>query len=191
VKQSPMRLPINRIAVNALLLSFALILSYLESLLPLPLILPIPGVKLGLANVCIMLAFFTVGKGDAFVVSLLRVCLAGLLFSSPTSTLFSLSGALFAFGGLLLLAPLYRKEKISFLGLSVASAALHQIGQLTAAACLYRGTAILRYLPILLIASVFTGLLTGYLLQCVYPRLNAIIHSLNKGENHPANRERR
>ncbi len=165
----------KRLTLDAMLVGFALILSYLETLLPLTAMIPIPGIKPGLPNICVMLTFFAIGRRDAFAVSLVRVCMAGMLFSSPVTLLFSLSGALFSFGGLLLLERAWKKEAVSFVGVSVACASLHQIGQTLAASVLYRGTAILHYLPLLLLAAVVTGALTGWLLNLIFPRTQKLI----------------
>lgn len=170
-----MHFPIKRIAADGLLTTFALILSYLESLLPIGFLIPVPGIRLGLPNLCVMLAFFLMGKGDAWILSLLRVVLSCLLFSSPEALLFSLCGALFSYAVLWMLSGLKKKEKISFLGLSPAAAAAHGIGQTLAACLLYRSGMFLLGLPLLIVFSALAGIFTGLLAELLLPRLKQIL----------------
>ncbi|MBQ8350627.1 MAG: Gx transporter family protein [Clostridia bacterium] len=155
---SPVKHSTRHLAYSALLLALALLLSYVESLVPLPLALP--GVKLGLPNVAIMFAFFHVGCAAGAAVSLLRVLMVSLLFGSAVSFLFSAFGAMLAFAVLVLLSLTKRFGRI---GVSVACAAAHGIGQLLAAALLY-GVAVFSYLPVLLFAALPFGTLCGVLL---------------------------
>ena len=86
----------KKIALNGLLISLALVLSYIESLFPTSLIIPIPGVRLGLANIVTMFALFYLGFVSAMTISVLRCVLAALMFGGLSSLMFSLSGALLA-----------------------------------------------------------------------------------------------
>ena len=153
----PVDRPARRLAYRALLLALALLLSYVEHLVPLSLALP--GMKVGLPNAVIMYAFFHLGKRCAAAISFLRVLLASLLFGSAASLFFSLLGAVFSYAVLLLLsyAPLGR------IGLSIGCAAAHGAGQILAAAVLY-GTAVFSYLPYMLLAALPFGALCGLLL---------------------------
>jgi heptaprenyl diphosphate synthase len=158
-----MALPAKRgsarwLAYSALLLSLSLLLSYVESLVPLPLALP--GMKLGLANVAVMLAFFHLGKGTGAFISLLRVLLVSLLFGTASSFLFSLCGALLSLLALFLFSLSTRFGRA---GISVGCAALHNVGQLVAGMLLY-GPAVFSYLPFLLLAALVFGALCGVLL---------------------------
>lgn len=164
-------LRIRRLTRDALALALALVLSYLETLLPLGIFLP--GLKLGLANLAIMYVFFAVGRADAAIISFLRVVLTSLLFGTVSSFLFSLAGAVLAFLTLLLLS-LVSERMIGRLGISVASAAAHVIGQMLAACLLYGTGGLLSLLPWLLVGSVPLGLLNGMLLillEAKLPRL--------------------
>ncbi len=155
---------LDRLTLDAMLLGVALMLSYIEALLPLVFI-PFPGVKLGLANLAVMIAFFRCGIADAAAVSAARVLLSGLLFGSPVSTFLAACGAVAAFAGLLIYKFVLSKL-FSALGASVLSAAFHAAGQLCGAAVLLKDTGIFVYSPVMLVSSAVTGGLNG--LICVF-----------------------
>ena len=157
---------VKRICTDSLLLVCALMLSYLESVLPLSLAIPIPGIKLGLSNIAVMLAFFAFSPADAAIVSFMRVLVFCSLFGGVTSFLFSFLGALFSFFGMWI-SSRFLKKYLSWYGISVMSAALHSVGQIAAAAAMTGSFAILSYLPVMLTASVFTGLVTGAVVSAV------------------------
>lgn len=154
----------RRLCLGALLTATALLLSWLEHLLPLQLLLPLPGVKLGLANVAVLYALLCLGRVDAWLINGARCLLAGLLFGTPISLAMSLAGGAASTAVSCLLLPLHRREKLSPSGLGVAAAAMHHVGQLSVAAFLTGSAAVLRsYLPVLLLAAVPTGWITGSL----------------------------
>ena len=161
---------IVRLCRDAAFLCAALMFAYLETMFPLSLLIPLPGIKLGLANVLITAVFFWYSPLDAGVVSALRVAIAALLFGSVTSFFFSALGALAAYLALWL-CRLFIIRFCSFIGISVLAAAAHQIGQITAASLLFRSAAPLAYLPVLLCVAVLTGSVTGLLLNLMAPRL--------------------
>ena len=121
----------RRVALDAALLTAALMLSYLEHLLPLGAHTFLPGFKPGFANAVTLLAFSLLSPLDALAVSLLRVGITGVLFGSCTSLFFSFCGACMAFLALLLARLLLRR--CSYLGVSVLCAAAHNTGQVLAA----------------------------------------------------------
>lgn len=163
----------RRICLDAIMIAAAMMLSYLEVLLPLNLILPLPGFRLGLANVVITLVFCLVSPIDAAVVSALRILLMGLLFGSATSLYFSALGGIFAFLALLLCKLLL--TKCSFLGVSALCAAAHNCGQILAAATLFGGAVVFSYLPWLLLASGIYGGIVGILLNLLAPRMERFL----------------
>lgn len=165
----------KRLSICAILLTFSIIISYIESItLSGVFFLNLPGFKPGLSNIVIMFTFFNVSKFDAFVISLLRVIIMGMLFGNPYSFMFSVFGAFFAFLFLIMTQKLYDKY-VSFIGISVGCAALHNIGQIFAATILFSDTAIFIYLPWLLIVAVITGTLSGILTNLVNLRLKKVI----------------
>ncbi len=170
---------IQRVCLDAMLLGMSLLLSYLEAILPLTVWLPLPGFKLGLANILVTLVFVSVSPLDAAVVSVMRISIMGILFGNIASFTFSLCGGLLSYLGLWLLAKALRPA-FSMIGISVGCAALHNIGQLIAAAFWFGADAVLGYLPFLLIAALIFGSVTGGLLELAVPRIDKILckHSI-------------
>ncbi len=148
----------KKLALSALLIALALGLSYTERFLPLQLVIPLPGIKLGLANIVTLVALYLLGVKTTLPIVVLR-CIMGAVFGG------GISGLLFSLtGGLLALVTMYLSRKLPFLslyGVSILGAAAHNIGQICAAMLLMQTPGILGYLPYLLITAVFTGLATG------------------------------
>lgn len=157
----------KKIALNGLLISLALVLSYIESFFPMSLIIPIPGIRLGLANIVTMFALFYLGFMSALTVSILRCVLAALLFGGFSSMLYSLSGALLALIIMQLLKYGYNKL-FSLLGISIGGAAAHNTGQILMASLMMRNTAIFVYLPVLLLAGIIMGFFTAIVAQNLF-----------------------
>ena len=155
----------KKIALGGILTALAMIFSYIESLIPIP--LPVPGVKLGIANIAIISVLYLLGSGQALLVNLLRITLTAVLFGNFNSFLFSMAG------GILVMVILKKSGHFSIVGVSVAGGVFHNVGQITAAVFLMDTTAIYYYLPVLLIFGIVTGiiigLMGGYVTQRVYP----------------------
>ena len=169
----------RRLAYGAALLCIALAFSYLEAIAPISLVIPLPGIRLGLANIAVMLAFFCLSPIDAALVSFARIALSALLFGSPVSFFFSLCGGALAYLSLFLSRPLVKNGKMSFIGASVISSALHGSGQIIAAAIVY-GVGAWFYLPVILLFGAPFGALVGLLLNILYPRTEKIINANSK-----------
>ena len=161
---------LQSLAECAALLIIAMALSYLEAVLPLQMLIPLPGVKLGLANLAILVCAHRRGIPAAASVSVCRVILSALLFGSVSSLAFSLSGALCSLVILALLFPL-RGRIFSYIGLSAACAAAHGTGQIFCAVLWMHENALLGYLPVLLLVGVCTGCITGVLANLLAERL--------------------
>lgn len=148
-------------------------LSYLEHLLPLQMFLPLPGVKLGLANIVTLFALCYTDKSTAFAVLCCRCLLQAALFGTVSGLLFSLSGGICAY--LTMSACLRGYGRFfSLFGVSMAGAAAHHIGQIGVGMIYFRSAAILSYLPGLLLLSIPMGLITGLLSRLVFERLDSI-----------------
>ena len=145
------------------LVAFAMLLSYIEILLPLN-IPALPGFKLGLANTVSAAAAVYMGLYAAFAVTFVRVLLTALLFGNVQSLIFSLSGALFSLAALCF-SVLFRRGRVSFAGICMLCAAMHNTGQIVAAALVFSDSAPFRFLPALLIVSLFYGMCTGIVLN--------------------------
>ena len=142
-----------------MLAALALGLSTLEGLCPLSLIVPLPGVKLGLANIVTVFALYQLGAGAALAILLTRCLLGGLFAGNVSAMLFSLLGGVTA---MLVMIALRRCRRLSVYGVSVGGAAAHNIGQMAAACITLGSTMVLGYLPFLLAVSLVTGTLTGF-----------------------------
>ena len=154
----------------AMLTTLALVLSYMENFFPLALAIPLPGIKLGLANVVTLFALYALGAPQAFAILLCR-CLLGSLFAGNASALiFSLLGGLCAMAVMCLTK---RLRSLSIFGVSISGAAAHNCGQVAAAILTLGNTAPLYYLPVLLAVSLFTGALNGFLSALMFRALTA------------------
>lgn len=155
-----MKLNAKNIAQCAMLTALALGLSTLEGLFPITLLfVPLPGVKLGLANIVTVFALYRLGPVPALTVLVLRCMLGSIFAGNMSALLFSLLGGLAAMAVMLLLRKL---RGLSVYGVSMGGAAAHNVGQICAAMLVLGGTEVLGYLPVLLVVSLFTGALTGF-----------------------------
>lgn len=164
-----MKLTTKQLTLCAVLTAMALALSYVENFFPLSLAIPIPGIKLGLANIVTVFALYALGPAQAMLILLGR-CLLGAVFAGNMSALiFSLLGGVTA---MLVMICLSRWKKLSIYGVSIGGAAAHNCGQVAAAILTLGNTAPLYYLPILLGVSLFTGALTGLIAACLFRALS-------------------
>ena len=153
-----MKLTTRQLTLCAVLTAMALALSYLENFFPLSLAIPIPGIKLGLANIVTLFALYALGPGQALLILLAR-CLLGAVFAGNMNALiFSLLGGVTAMGVMIALS---RLKRLSVYGVSVGGAAAHNCGQVAAAVLTLGNTAPLYYLPVLLGVSLFTRGIDG------------------------------
>ena len=162
----------RKIARMGLLVALSMILSYVESLIPA--FVAVPGVKVGLANIVVIFALYTLGPIEALIVSLLRVILSSFLFGSVLSLLYSLSGALLSLSGMILM----KKLKIfSTTVVSVTGGVLHNVGQILVACLVLETDVLLYYLPVLIHSGVITGAVIGIIASLVIKRLENNIRS--------------
>lgn len=145
----------KRLVLVAMLTAVAMILSYVESLLP---SVGIPGVKMGLANIAVIFALFRFGWKEAAALSLVRVVLVSLLFGSVGAMLYSLAGAVLS---LAVMALLRRIDRFSTVGISVAGGVAHNAGQILMAMLILQTKQLLGYLPVLAVSGIAGGVLTG------------------------------
>lgn len=160
----------KRLTLAALLTALALALSYVERFIPFALFIPLPGVKLGLANVVTLFALCRLGAPPAFTVLAARVFLGALFAGNFSALLYS------AMGGFLALAVMYlalRCRRFSIYGVSILGAAAHNIGQVLAALITLGSTGPLGYLPLLLLTSLLSGSLTGALAAGLFRAMDA------------------
>lgn len=158
-----------KVAYFGVLTALALIFSYIETLIPIH--FGIPGVKLGFANLIVVIALYKMGIKEAYTLSIVRVILAGFIFGNLFSILYSLAGGLLS---LTMMAVLKKTEKYSVFGVSMAGGVFHNIGQLIMAAIVLESFSIAYYFPILLVSGVVTGLLIGLVSNEMLKRLKKL-----------------
>jgi len=149
----------KNIALCAVLTALALGLSTLENLFPVSLLIPLPGIKLGLANIVTVFALYWLGNVPALVILISRCTLGAMFAGNFSALLFSLLGGLTA---MVVMIALKHCRRLSLYGVSVGGAAAHNIGQICAAMITLGNTMVLGYLPVLLGVSLITGTLTGF-----------------------------
>ena len=145
----------RRLALMALLTAVAMILSYVESLLPSP---GVPGVKIGLANIAVIFALYRFGWKEAAAVSLVRVGMVSLLFGSLGALFYSMAGAVLSLAVMVLLR---RLDCFSPVGVSVAGGVAHNAGQVLMAMVLLETQRLIWYLPVLVLSGLAGGILVG------------------------------
>lgn len=146
----------NRAAYFGVFTALALILGYVESLIPIQ--FGVPGIKLGLANVIIVMVLCMRGWKEALLLSVVRIVLSGFIFGNLFSILYSLAGGMLS---LLVMALMVRSSRFSTVGISIAGGVCHNIGQLIVAMLAVETYQVGFYLPVLLISGVITGALIG------------------------------
>jgi len=156
----------SRVAYFGVFTALALIFSYVETLIPFN--LGIPGVKLGLANLIIVVALYKMRLSEAYLLSVVRVLLAGFIFGNYFSIIYSLAGGLLS---LTVMALLKKWGGFSLQGISIAGGVFHNIGQLIVAAVVVETFSVTYYFPVLLIAGLLTGLVIGIVAEMMLKRL--------------------
>jgi len=157
----------KNICIMAIFVSLGIVLQHLESFF---IISPVPGGKLGLGNIISILNLFMFGGGNAMIISVLRAFLGTLLTSGASALPYSLFGAVFSTGGMILIKK-YCYPSVSIVGISVIGASLHNFSQVCVAAVLFSSGYVFSYLPLLLCVSVISGFATGYASNVLEKRL--------------------
>ena len=148
----------RKLTLCAVLISLALVLSYMERFFPLQMVVPMPGVKLGLANIVSLVALYLLGGRSAYTILAVRCVLGSAFGGGVTSLLFSLTGGTLA---MIVMALSRKLPFLSIYGVSILGAAAHNIGQICASMLLMHSVYIGAYLPYLLAVGLFTGFATG------------------------------
>lgn len=159
------------VAYVSMMITIALILSYVETLIP---AIPIPGAKIGLPNIITLLALSTLGFADAFLILIFRSSISSLLFSSVMSLAYSLAGGILSLVIMYLLIRIF-KDRISLVATSMVGAITHSIGQVFVAILILETVNIITMLPILIIISIFTGLIVGLCVKYTFKYFKSII----------------
>lgn len=160
----------SKVAYFGVFTALALIFSYVETLIPFQ--IGVPGVKLGLANLIIVIALYKMSLKEAYLLSVTRVVLSGFIFGNLFSIIYSLAGGLLS---LTVMAVMKNKQDFSVMGVSIAGGVFHNIGQLVIAMIVVETFSVVYYIPVLLIAGLITGLVIGIAANEMLKRLKNIV----------------
>jgi heptaprenyl diphosphate synthase len=164
---------VKRLCQYGLFIALAFVLSYLETLIPLAATgFFVPGMKIGLANIVVLAALYTLGAKEAFALSAIRILLVGFTFGNTVSLLYSLGGGLLSYGVMVLL----KKAKVfSMIAVSITGGIFHNIGQIVVAMLVLENAGVMAYLPVLFVSGSITGLLIGILGAEVVKRIRVVM----------------
>ena len=146
----------KKIAVLALAIALAMILSFVES--QIPAFVAIPGIKIGLANIAVVFVLYKLGWKEAVLISLVRVVMVSMLFGTLVSLFYSVAGAVLSLTGMVLLK---KTGLFSTVAVSVTGGVLHNVGQILMACLLLETNVIVYYLPFLILSGVIAGVVIG------------------------------
>ena len=146
----------KKIAVLALAIALAMILSFVES--QIPAFVAIPGVKIGLANIAVVFVLYKLGWKEAVLISLVRVVMVSMLFGTLVSLFYSVAGAVLSLTGMVLLK---KTGLFSTVAVSVTGGVLHNVGQILMVCLLLETNVIVYYLPFLILSGVIAGVVIG------------------------------
>lgn len=151
----------KRLATAAILATLALIFSYVESLVPLS--FSLPGVKLGIANLVILVALYKLDFRYALAINVVRILVSGLLFSGLFGIIYSMAGGILS---LIVMWALKKTNLFSIVGVSMAGGVAHNIGQLLVASIIVSDLKMFIYMPVLMFSGLASGIILGYV--CYY-----------------------
>lgn len=160
----------KRIALIGMLTAYAMILSYIESLIPF--FFGIPGMKLGLANLAVVLGMYLFDYKAAAAINGMRILLSGVLFTNFFAIGYALAGAVVSFVVMFLVK---RSGKFTALGVSVAGGVFHNVGQMLVAMVVFNSVAVLYYLPWLILFGIVTGTGIGLLSEVLFKYLKQFV----------------
>ena len=161
----------KKIAYLGLLVALAFIFSYIETLIPIN--IGVPGAKLGLANLVIIVALYTIGEKNAFLLSMVRIVLVGFTFANLASMLYSLAGGILSF---LAMCIAKHSGKLSTTGVSVVGGVFHNVGQILMAIWVVKTASLVYYLPVLIISGLASGVAIGILGAMVTKRVKKVVN---------------
>jgi heptaprenyl diphosphate synthase len=148
----------RNVATYGMLIALAFILSYIERIITIP--VPIPGIKIGLANLVVITALYLMGAKHAFVLSMIRIILVGFTFGNLSTMLFSFAGGILSW----VLMVLARKiQGLSMTGVSILGGVGHNAGQIAVAMFVVNSTTLVYYLPVLILSGLVAGTVIGIL----------------------------
>lgn len=158
-----------KIALRGMLIAASFILSWIESRLPV--FVAIPGIKLGLTNITVLVALYKLGSKDAFAINIVRILLVGFTFGNTFSLLYSMAGGVLS---CLAMIMLKKTERFGITNVSMVGGLCHNIGQILMAMLILNSSAILYYLPVLWFSGILSGIIIGVLSGIIVTRIKSI-----------------
>ena len=156
----------KKVALYGATVALAMVLSYIDSLIPVS--VAVPGIKLGLANIAVVFALYKLGYGGGFAVSAVRVLLVSVTFGNAAGLIFSASGAVLSF---VIMSLMMRTGKFGCTGVSVAGGVSHNAGQIAAAALVAKTPGLVFYLPALCVSGTVAGICIGLVAGALVKRV--------------------
>ncbi len=160
----------QKITATALLAAVGLLFSYVEAIIPVT--LGMPGVKLGIANLVVLVTMYSVGNKEALSINIIRIIVAGLLFNGVFGGIYALTGAIFSFSTMVMMK---RTNLFSMAGVSMAGGVMHNFGQLIVAALIIENLKIFAYFPVLIFSGLIAGAILGILGTLIVSRVDKIL----------------
>ena len=164
----------RKIAYLGMLMALALVLSYVESLIPFA--VGIPGVKLGLTNIVTVIMLYIAAPMETFLLCVFRAVLSGFMFGNAFSIIYSLAGCILSF---IVMYLLKKSDKFSSVSISLVGGVCHNIGQIIVAAIVLSTYSVVYYIPVLLVAGCITGLVIGIVASQVLLRISDSLMGCN------------
>ena len=158
----------RKISVISMFSAFAVLAAYVETFIP---SIGVPGARLGLANIAVVLALYLLDAESAIIINVVRIVIVGLLFGSLISISFALAGAFVSLTVMIIMKKVFG---FSIITVSIFGGFFHNIGQVIVAMILVNNYSVLYYLPVLLIVGIVTGLIIGILAKVLYERTSVI-----------------
>ncbi|WP_031553567.1 Gx transporter family protein [Oribacterium sp. FC2011] len=166
-----MKISSRKTSLYGMLLALAMILSYVEAMIPIN--IGVPGVKLGLPNIVTVIGLYTLGAVPTFIISILRILLVSFMFGNTMTLAYSLSGFALSF---LFMTVLIKIGGFQRTVVSITGGVMHNVGQLLAAVLLLHSDALFFYLPVLMVAGVVAGALIGLVSGLIADRIHMYLH---------------
>lgn len=158
--------PAFKAATIGIFSAFAIIISYIESLIPIN--IGIPGIKPGFANIVILIVLYAMNVRSAAVINLIRILMIGIMFGNILSVCFSIAGAVASMSVMIVIKKI---KGVSMVGVSVCGGVAHNLGQIVAASAITTVYSLLYYIPFLIIGGIITGIIVGILANLIYTRV--------------------
>ena len=156
----------KKIAYYGLLVALAFVFSYIEFLIPIN--FGVPGIKLGLSNLVVIIALYLSGTVSAICISLIRIVLVSFTFGNMAALMYSLAGGVLS---LLIMIIAKKTKKLSTMGVSVMGGVFHNVGQILVAMVVLETGRLIYYLPVLIVSGLVAGVVIGILGAQVIARL--------------------